>query len=325
MVTVVEQEKMKEKKIDPLVTIAIPTYNRANAYLPQALESVFNQTYQNLEIIVADNCSTDETEQVVRAFDDPRLRYVKQPNNIGAFNNWSFCLDQARGAYLQFLFDDDLIDPDFIEVCMTAAGGKGDIGVILTGAREIDEQGRPFWECENLPVGDSVEDFFLGWFANRSPLYLCSTIYNTKGLREVGGFRSKTNMYVDVVSTARLMAKYGRIDVREVKASFRRHRANMGSSSPIREWCEDSVFLLDLLWHSAATKKDLLAKEGNRYFCKRNYTRAARIKAPLRRMQAYWTVYQSFNYVYSPAAFLYQKALGNVKNQTKRLIKQAMA
>lgn len=316
---------MNENKIHPLVTIAIPTYNRANAYLPQALESVFKQTYQNLDIIVADNCSTDDTERVVRAYDDPRLRYMKHSNNIGAFNNWSFCLEQARGTYLQFLFDDDLIDPDFIEVCMAAVDGRVDVGVILTGAREIDEHGKPFWQCENLADGDSVEDFFLGWFANRSPHYLCSTIYNTNGLREVGGFRSKTNMYVDVVSTARLMAKYGRIDVREVKASFRRHRANMGSSRHIREWCEDSVFLLDLLCQSAATRKDSLAKEGNRYFCKRHYPKVLGLPSLFQRIQGYWTVYRTFNYAYSPAAFLYQKALRNVKNQTKRLIKQAMA
>lgn len=310
--------------VEQLVTIAIPTYNRANAYLPETIQSAINQTYQNLEILVSDNGSTDNTEQVVKSFQDPRLRYVKQPRNIGPFNNWKFCVDQARGVYFQFLFDDDAIDPDFIESCMTAADGKGDIGVILTGAREVDERGIPFWACENRADGNSFEDFFLGWFANQSPLYLCSTLYNTKGLREIGGVRSKTHMYADVVATVRLMAKYGRIDVREVKASYRRHIANMGSSFHIREWCEDSLFLLDLLCRLASDKKNLLAKEGVRYFSKKNYIRAARIKSSLPRLKAFWTVYRSFNYAYSPVSFFCNKSIGVMKSQMKKFIKQVL-
>lgn len=85
--------------VPPLVTIAIPTYNRANLYLTQAIESAINQTYPNLEIIISDNCSTDDTEMVIRSFKDPRIRYFRQEKNIGGNNNFNFCLKQARGEY----------------------------------------------------------------------------------------------------------------------------------------------------------------------------------------------------------------------------------
>ncbi len=62
----------------PLVTIAIPTYNRADGYLKQALQSAVNQTYKNIEIVVSDNCSPDNTEAVVRSYTDPRIRYFQQ-------------------------------------------------------------------------------------------------------------------------------------------------------------------------------------------------------------------------------------------------------
>lgn len=104
--------------VPPLVTIAIPTYNRANLYLTQAIESAINQTYPNLEIIISDNCSTDDTEMVIRSFKDPRIRYFRQEKNIGGNNNFNFCLKQARGEYFLLLMDDDLIDSDFIETCM---------------------------------------------------------------------------------------------------------------------------------------------------------------------------------------------------------------
>ncbi|NIV34817.1 MAG: glycosyltransferase, partial [Anaerolineae bacterium] len=65
----------------PLVTVAIPTYNRADSYLRYALESAVNQTYGNVEVIVSDNCSTDGTEQVVRDFSAPCLRYFRHAEN----------------------------------------------------------------------------------------------------------------------------------------------------------------------------------------------------------------------------------------------------
>ena len=60
-------------KIPPLVSIAVPTYNRANSFLKESLASAINQTYQNIEVIVSDNCSTDNTELVVKSFNDSRL------------------------------------------------------------------------------------------------------------------------------------------------------------------------------------------------------------------------------------------------------------
>ena len=94
-------------RYEPKVTIAIPTYNRADDYLKQTLKSALNQTYENIEIIVSDNCSTDNTEAVVNSFNDSRIRYFRQQENIGANNNFNFCLKQAKGEYFLLLLDDD--------------------------------------------------------------------------------------------------------------------------------------------------------------------------------------------------------------------------
>ena len=96
----------------PLVSIGIPTYNRADGFLKQALQSAVNQTYGNIEIIVSDNCSTDHTEDLVNEFSDSRIKYIKHNNNIGANNNFNFCVNSAKGDYFLLLHDDDLIDPD---------------------------------------------------------------------------------------------------------------------------------------------------------------------------------------------------------------------
>ena len=291
----------------PLVSIGIPTYNRASSYLKQALQSAVNQTYKNIEIIVSDNCSSDDTESVVKAFNDPRIRYYRQTNNIGAINNRNVCLQQSQGKYFLFLCDDDLIDEDFISTCMDAVKIHSEPGVILTGAREIDSKGNILSAAHNTLNGCSTADFILGWFDRKVPLYLCSSLFNTAKLKQLGGLHSKTNRYDDVVAEVQLAAKYGRVDVFDIKASYRRHGANFGSAVPYREWCEDSLYLLNIMCNVAPEQAALIRERGMSYFCFKCYRCAARMESPLERFIAYHAVYRNFDYSYSPFKFMYVK------------------
>lgn len=98
-----------------LVTILIPTYNRAE-FLREAIKSAVTQTHQELEIIVLDDASPDETALVVAEFsDDPRLRYVCHPNNLGIVGNWRAGIESAQGEFLCLLHDDDTFEPTFVE------------------------------------------------------------------------------------------------------------------------------------------------------------------------------------------------------------------
>ena len=95
-----------------------------------------------------------------KSFADPRIRYFRHAENIGPTNNWNFCLNEARGSYFLLLHDDDLIDHDFIDVCMKAANYSTDIGIIRTGTRIIDSQGGVVHTYTNDAAGLSTEEFF---------------------------------------------------------------------------------------------------------------------------------------------------------------------
>jgi glycosyltransferase involved in cell wall biosynthesis len=106
----------------PLVSIGIPTYNRPLG-LRRILKDITDQTYTNLEIIISDNHSPEsETEQIAHEFmqRDSRIRYVRQANNIGIFNNYQFLLQQAQGEYFTWVSDDDFRDPEYITACIEA-------------------------------------------------------------------------------------------------------------------------------------------------------------------------------------------------------------
>jgi glycosyltransferase involved in cell wall biosynthesis len=276
------------------VTIGIPTYNRADSYLKNALQSALAQQYENLEIVVSDNCSKDHTKALIHAMDDGRIRYFRQEKNIPANDNFNFCLKQAGGDYFLLLHDDDLIDPDFVVTCMQAAGGNPDIGVICTGTRMIDDKGDVLLENENKLKETSSDDFFLGWFNSKIPLYLCSTLYNTKALKAMGGFYSPKDLFQDVVATARLVAGHGYLNIREIKASFRKHGENRGGIADMIEWCIDSRYLLDVMCRVANEKKAQVRQGGLRYFCLKNYQKASIITNPFLRWRAYYFSYKQF-------------------------------
>lgn len=280
----------------PLVSIGIPTYNRADGYLRECIDSAVNQTYPNIEIIISDNSSTDGTTELVTAYTDPRVRYFRHSKNIGANNNFNYCLEKANGDYFLLLHDDDLIDNDFIETCMKAADHKKGIGLIRTGTRLIDSHGQPVKQMPNHVSSLSTEDFFLGWFKNQTALYLCSTLFNTKYLKGIGGFNSRHNLFQDVVAEVQLAASHGRVDVTDVKASFRKHEGEMTFEARVNAWCEDSLDLLDLMCKLATERKTQIRKQGLVFFNQLNCNRAMAVSTPSGRLKALFTVLNQFGY-----------------------------
>ncbi|RYG48804.1 MAG: glycosyltransferase family 2 protein [Chitinophagaceae bacterium] len=99
----------------PRVSVIIPTYNYAH-FLDDAIQSVLAQTYTDYELIIVDNASTDNTDEVVaRYLSDKRIRYYKHPENIGLVANWNSGLSHSRGEFLKMLCADDKFRPTLIE------------------------------------------------------------------------------------------------------------------------------------------------------------------------------------------------------------------
>jgi glycosyltransferase involved in cell wall biosynthesis len=284
----------------PLVTIGIPTYNRAYRYLRQALESALSQDYENLEIIVSDNCSTDHTESLIKGYSDSRIKYFKQPKNIPASENFNFCLHQAAGAYFLLLHDDDMIDDDFVSTCMKAANYEINIGLIRTGVRIIDSDENIIIEKSNNAQGLSTTDFFLKFLSRENTMLLCGTLFNTEKLRVVGGFRSRHQLWLDVCAEFLLAARFGRLDIKDIKASFRKHSSQATVKVDISKWCDDSKYLLDLMCELVPEDEELIRKKGLPYFAAHNYDIASRLGSPRKRFKAYLVVYHSFRYRFLP-------------------------
>ena len=143
----------------PLVTIAIPTFNRAESYLPLALQAALSQSWPSIEILVGDNASTDHTAELIAGIADPRLRYIRHQHNVCANGNFNRLLDEARGQWFLLLHDDDLVDPDFIETCLGARQAGREYGFIRTGVRAINKEGHAFKTTPNQFLGPGRAEF----------------------------------------------------------------------------------------------------------------------------------------------------------------------
>jgi glycosyl transferase family 2 len=119
----------------PTVSVGIPTYNRAEG-LQRALESVLAQSERDIEVIVADNASSDETSRVVElaAARDPRVRSITQPRNVGLTANFNTVLQAARGRYAMVLADDDWLEPDYLARCRAALDADERLALVAGGA-----------------------------------------------------------------------------------------------------------------------------------------------------------------------------------------------
>ena len=284
----------------PQVTIAIPTFNRADKFLGQALESAINQTYQNLEILISDNCSTDHTEEVVRSYSDPRIKYFRQKKNLGKQGNANFLLKMAKGDYFHLFHDDDHIEPDFVEVCMKRAKFKSGIGVIMSGSKMIDENGAAIqWE-KNYFEGLSLEEFILNWYHCKVNVFLCCTLFGTKTLREIGGFEEKYNLYDDVAANFKCTQVAGRLDIPEIKASLRSHSGSVTSSADLEAWSRDALALLELACSLAPGKKKEIQKIGMQQSAKNVYMFANERESRVERLKCSWKVFKTFGYRYPP-------------------------
>jgi glycosyltransferase involved in cell wall biosynthesis len=132
---------MTEKK---LVSVIIPTYNRAE-YLKQAIESVLAQSYSNFELLILDNCSPDNTPEIVAKFTDPRIKYLRHQCNIRGLANWSYGVYWAKGEVISILGDDDWYMPDFIYSRVKAFNEYNEILAVFSNYDTCYQNGSDSW------------------------------------------------------------------------------------------------------------------------------------------------------------------------------------
>ena len=122
-----------------MISIIVPVYN-AGKYIKETIESVLSQSYGDFELLLVDDCSPDNSAEIIKGFLDERVRYVKQPENMGAWAARNRGLEEAKGRYIAFLDSDDLWDKDKLKNEFEFMQ-KENAGFVFTGYEFADENG----------------------------------------------------------------------------------------------------------------------------------------------------------------------------------------
>lgn len=126
----------------PRVSIGVPVYNGDN-YLAETLDSILAQTFTDFELIISDNASTDRTEAICRQYAarDHRVRYERNPTNLGAAKNYNRVFELSQGEYFKWNGHDDPLAPSFLERCVAVLDRDPTVVLCFARNRAIDERG----------------------------------------------------------------------------------------------------------------------------------------------------------------------------------------
>lgn len=290
---------------DKLVSICIPTYN-GEKYLEEALNSAASQTYKNIEIIVSDDQSTDRTLEICRQFKEksatPVYIHSHTPNGIGA--NWNYCIENAHGEYIKFLFQDDILENTCIEKQLHTALEK-QLVAVCSKRSIIDEKGLPvtsgewYSKCYDLQKNFLRIDYKNFYLLEKKdlislyPYHLTSNIFGEpiaflfkKNIfDEVGLFSTKYRQILDAEMGYRILKKHPIGLMEEKLFRFRLHEEQESSKNKKRKetLLEDEEFK----WYIVKNFYPYLSKSTLKYFFTRRYKSLHRAEQWYQRIKRY--------------------------------------
>jgi glycosyltransferase involved in cell wall biosynthesis len=221
---------------DRRVSIGLPVYNGAE-YLESAVDALLAQTFDDFELIISDNASSDDTEGVCRDLvrRDERIRYVRQPTNLGAANNFNVVVELAHAPFFKWASHDDLVDPTFLEVCMDAfADAPSDILLCYPRSYLIDEQGAVIQEFpDNLDLRDDAPHLRLRAFLDRynmsNPIF---GVFRSSMLRRTNLLQPFESSDLVLMAEMAMLGKFWELEPRLFRRRFHAEMSRRANTSP---------------------------------------------------------------------------------------------
>jgi glycosyltransferase involved in cell wall biosynthesis len=235
----IQKKSMRSSK----VTIGIPTLNRSH-FLELAVASALSQSYPNIEVVVSDNASTDDTKVRLAALSDPRVKVLTQPKTLSMVENWNACLMAASGDYFLLLSDDDVLEPDAISTMVAAyeqALDREKVGFVYCRGRFIDQDGRVQRIGQAAPPAEEAECLILSFFQSKRDAWPCSILLRRSDCGD--GYSDEFALGTDAAMWIRSVVRHGiALFVDEELVNYRVHH-NTTASTPIAIWQRENTLL----------------------------------------------------------------------------------
>ncbi|MGE0567584.1 MAG: glycosyltransferase [Bacteroidia bacterium] len=214
----------------PLVSICIPVYN-SGFFVKETLESVLNQSYRNIEVIVVDDNSKDETVKIVQSIDDVRLKLYCNDDNIGVVDNWNKSVDLSTGDYIKVMGGDDLLDKYCIEKQLDALL-EFDVELVTSHKYVINSKGKTIVQKRSFENGIiSGQKAFKKSFLDGSNMIgePVSGLFKRESFYRIGGFKPDFLYLIDMEFWYRVIGTGNLYCISKPLYSFRISKGSLSS------------------------------------------------------------------------------------------------
>jgi glycosyltransferase involved in cell wall biosynthesis len=237
----------------PLISIGIPTRNRIN-YLKEAVKSILDQTYQNIEIIISNNASIDNTKEWLDSLNSLKVKVIHQSEDIGMVSNWNICVAASTGNFFLLLSDDDYLDTNFLfEMVSVTNTGENPNSLIfgnLVVVSDFDKKtstgnnrrrlGKKYFE-DVLPT-----NFVINFLLGNMEIYPCCILFNVNDLKKINNFPKSYNLASDASAWIRILinSNINEVPFAENAISYyRKHDSSATISTKKSLWAHELLLL----------------------------------------------------------------------------------
>lgn len=203
------------------VSIIMPAFN-AKDTIGEAIASALQGTHRNIEILVIDDGSTDGTDKIVTdmAGQDPRIKYYKNPKNLGAYKSRNLMLEAATGKFIAFLDSDDTWEPNKLEECLNLLKKHPEVKSVGHALRYLNKEGEkvsyiPTYPTNREELQDVQENGALPW------VFPTALVVEREAILEIGGFLDDWKVGADTELMARLAQKHGMLSTKMPLGNYR--------------------------------------------------------------------------------------------------------
>ena len=168
-----------ESATTPAVSIGMPVYN-GEKYIREALDSVLTQTFKDFELLISDNCSTDKTREICAEYSnkDPRIKYIRHPENLGGHWNFNFVTQNVTGHLLTWLAHDDILESGYLESTVQYMLDNPVAVLVASDFEVIDQDGGTLGTQELGKIRGHIdwESAVLSFSSTRFPMYFSASM-----------------------------------------------------------------------------------------------------------------------------------------------------
>jgi len=210
--------------LKPQISVLMAVFN-GEQYLGMAIDSILNQTYSDFEFIIIDDCSTDNTSEILKSYHDERIKLLKNEINIGLTKSLNVGLNLAKGEYIARQDADDISHSERLQLQLDFFRKNNDVMLLGTQARSIDEFGNLSYFPDFKPVsyeGVKYQLFFGNPFIHSTVMYRADIVKD-----EFGGYNESFRLSQDLELWSKIIHKYKCMNLNAVCLDFRQNPSSV--------------------------------------------------------------------------------------------------